>query len=235
VFGLGTLVNTATVLVGGLLGLRLGKRVPERMRESVVRVIGLATVALGLRDVLRTENLIFPLLGMVAGVIIGEALRIEERISGIGSRLQRRFASGADGSAFVRGFLTASLLYVVGPLTVLGAIEDGSGATPNLYLIKASLDGFMSVVFASIYGVGVLFSAASVFVVQGGLTLLGSQIDSLLVGRVETELYAAGGLAVMAIGLNLLEIAKIRVGSMLPGLAVTPLMVSFFADGLRPW
>jgi len=235
VFGLGTLVNTATVLVGGLLGLRFGKRVPERMRESVVRVIGLATVALGLRDVLRTENLIFPLLGMVAGVIIGEALRIEERISGIGSRLQRRFASGADGSAFVRGFLTASLLYVVGPLTVLGAIEDGSGATPNLYLIKASLDGFMSVVFASIYGVGVLFSAASVFVVQGGLTLLGSQIDSLLVGRVETELYAAGGLAVMAIGLNLLEIAKIRVGSMLPGLAVTPLMVSFFADGLRPW
>ena len=234
-FGLGTLVNTATVLVGGLLGLRFGKRVPERMRESVVRVIGLATVALGLRDVLRTENLIFPLLGMVAGVIIGEALRIEERISGIGSRLQRRFASGADGSAFVRGFLTASLLYVVGPLTVLGAIEDGSGATPNLYLIKASLDGFMSVVFASIYGVGVLFSAASVFVVQGGLTLLGSQIDSLLVGRVETELYAAGGLAVMAIGLNLLEIAKIRVGSMLPGLAVTPLMVSFFADGLRPW
>jgi uncharacterized membrane protein YqgA involved in biofilm formation len=229
------MVNTATVLVGGLLGLRFGRLVPDRMRDSGVKVIGIATIAIGLRDVLRTENMIFPLLVMIGGVVIGEAVRVEERIEAIGSRLQRRFASSADSSKFVNGFLTASLLYVVGPLTVLGAIEDGSGGVPNLYLIKASLDGFMSIVFASVYGVGVLFSAVSVFVVQGSLTVVGLQLDGILVPRIEAELFAAGGLAVVGIGLNLLGITKIRVGSMLPGLVVTPLLVASFAHGLRPW
>ena len=233
--GLGTFVNTVTVVVGGLVGLRFGRFVPERMRDSVVKVIGLVTLAIGLRDVLKTDNMIFPLLGMIGGVIIGEAIGVEERIAAVGSRLQRRFASSADSSKFVSGFLTASLLYVVGPLTVLGAIEDGSGATPNLYLIKASLDGFMSVVFASVYGVGVLFSALSVLVVQGLLTIAGLQLDAILVPRIEAELYAAGGLAVLGIGLNLLGIAKVRVGSMLPGLLTTPLLVYLFADGVRPW
>ena len=222
-------------MVGSVVGLRFGGRVPDQMRDSVVKVIGLGTIAIGLRDILRTDNMIFPLLGMVFGVIIGEALHVEDRIGGIGARLQRRFASSADGSKFVNGFLTASLLYVVGPLTVLGAIEDGSGSTPNLYLIKASLDGFMSVVFASVYGIGVLFSALSVLVVQGSLTVLGLRLDEILVPRIESELYASGGLAVVGIGLNLLGITKIRVGSMLPGLVLTPILVALFADGLRPW
>ena len=222
-------------MVGSVVGLRFGGRVPDQMRDSVVKVIGLGTIAIGLRDILRTDNMIFPLLGMVFGVIIGEALHVEDRVGGIGARLQRRFASSADGSRFVNGFLTASLLYLVGPLTVLGAIEDGSGSTPNLYLIKASLDGFMSVVFASVYGIGVLFSALSVLVVQGSLTILGLRLDEILVPRIESELYASGGLAVVGIGLNLLGITKIRVGSMLPGLVLTPILVALFADGLRPW
>lgn len=233
--GLGTLVNTLTVAVGGLVGVRFGARVPDRMRDSVVNVIGLVTLSIGLSDLLRTDNVIFPLIGMIIGVIIGEMLRIDEALESLGSVLQRRFASGADSSKFVKGFATASLLFCIGPLTILGAIEDASGGVPRLYMIKASLDGFMSVVFGSLYGVGAIFSAVSVFVVQGVLTLFGTGLDDVLVPRVELELYAVGGIAVMAIGLNLLEITKIRLGSMLPGLLTTPLLVALFADGLRPW
>ena len=129
----------------------------------------------------------------------------------------------------MRGFVTASLLYCVGPLTILGAIQDASGQTPQLYIIKGSLDGFISVIFAAIYGVGVMFSAVSVFIVQGTLTALGTSIDSLLDDRMRLELFSAGGLAVVAIGINLLEIKKIRLGSLLPGLVVTPLLVAIFA------
>jgi uncharacterized membrane protein YqgA involved in biofilm formation len=114
-------------------------------------------------------------------------------------------------------------------LTILGAIEDASGKTPQLYIIKGSLDGFMTVIFAALYGVGAIFSAVSVFVVQGTLTLFGTRLDLLLDERMRTELFAAGGLAVMAIGLNLLEIKKIRLGSLLPGLIITPLLVRIFA------
>ena len=233
--GLGTLVNTFTVAVGGLVGVRFGARVPERMRDSVVKVIGLVTLSIGLSDLLRTDNVIFPLIGSILGVIIGEMLHIDEALESLGAILQRRFASSSESSTFVKGFATASLLFCIGPLTLLGAIEDSAGGVPRLYMIKASLDGFMSVVFGSLYGVGAIFSAVSVFVVQGILTLFGTRLDAVLVPRVELELYAVGGIAVMAIGFNLLEITKIRLGSMLPGLLTTPLLVALFADGLRPW
>jgi len=135
----------------------------------------------------------------------------------------------ADGSRFVRGFVTASLLYCVGPLTILGAIQDASGETPQLYIVKGTLDGFMTIVLAATYGVGAIFSAASVFVVQGGLTLAGSGLDAVLDERMRVELFAAGGFAVTAIGLNLLGITRIRLGNLLPGLVVTPALVAIFA------
>ena len=127
------------------------------------------------------------------------------------------------------GFVTASLLFCVGPLTILGAIEDASGKTPQLYIIKGTLDGFMMIIFSALYGIGAIFSAASVFIVQGSLTLFGTSLDALLTKRMRLELFAAGGLAVLAIGLNLLEIKKIRLGSLLPGLVITPVLVWVFA------
>jgi uncharacterized membrane protein YqgA involved in biofilm formation len=129
----------------------------------------------------------------------------------------------------VNGFVTATLLFCIGPLTILGAIEDASGKTPQLYIIKGTLDGFMMIIFSALYRVGALFSAVSVFVVQGTLTVFGASLDSLLDDRMRLELFAAGGLAVMAIGINLLEIKKIRLGSLLPGLILTPILVWIFA------
>ena len=227
--GLGTLINTATVLLGGSVGLIIGDRIPERIRTIVVQVIGLVTLGLGLSDVLKTHNMVFPLVGMVLGAIVGEALNIERRLEGIGEVIRRRFAGNQEPGRFVNGFVTATLLFCIGPLTILGAIQDATGETPQLYIIKGTLDGFMNVIFGAIYGVGAIFSALSIFVVQGSLTLGGSALDNLLNDRMRIELFSAGGFAVMAIGLNLLEIKKIRLGSLLPGLVITPLLVWLFA------
>lgn len=228
--GLGTLINTATVLIGGTVGIAMGDKIPDRVRLIVVQVIGMVTIGLGLSDLLKTHNMVFPLLGMVFGAVIGELLRIEDRLEGIGEVIRKRFAKRQDPGPFISGFVTATLLFCIGPLTILGAVQDASGETPQLYIIKGTLDGFMSVIFGAIHGVGVLFSAVSVFVVQGTLTLFGTQLDSLLNDRMRIELFATGGLAVMAIGLKLLDIKKIRLGSLLPGLIVTPLLVQLFAD-----
>jgi uncharacterized membrane protein YqgA involved in biofilm formation len=229
VIGLGTLINTGTVLVGGVVGLVIGDRIPDRIRTIVVQVIGLVTLGIGLGDVLKTHNIVFPLVGMVIGGVIGELLAIEQRLEKFAELIRRRFARNQEPGKFINGFVTATLLFCVGPLTILGAMQDATGETPQLFIIKGTLDGFMNVIFGAIYGVGAIFSALSIFVVQGSLTIGGTALDSLLNERMRTELFAAGGLAVMAISLNLLEIKKIRLASLLPGLVVTPLLVWLFA------
>ena len=135
--GLGTIINTATVLAGGGLGLLIGNRIPDRIRVIIVQVIGLVTIAIGLRDVMNTHNMVFPLVGMVLGSIIGELLRIEDRLEDLGELLRRKFTKPESESKFVTGFVTATLLFCVGPLTILGAIEDASGKTPQLYISRA--------------------------------------------------------------------------------------------------
>ncbi len=234
--GLGTVINTVLVLAGSGVGYFIGHRINDNVRVTVVQTIGLVTIALGVSDAIGTHNMVFPLVGMVVGAVIGELLGIEDRLEALGRILQRRFAKSTDDSvdaksdkSFVTGFVTATLLFCVGPLTILGAIQDATGETPQLYIIKGSLDGFVAIIFTATYGLGVAFSALSVFVVQGTLTLLGSFLDSALDERMRTELFAAGGLAVIAIGINLLEIKRIRLGSLLPGLLVTPVLVALFA------
>jgi uncharacterized membrane protein YqgA involved in biofilm formation len=227
--GLGTIINTATVVFGGGCGVFFGRKIPNRVKDLVVQTIGLVTIGLGLSDVLKTPNMVIPLVSLVAGGIIGEILRIESGLERLGSTLQKRFASGSDESSFVRGFVTASLLFCVGPLTILGALEDASGKTPQLYIIKGTLDGFMSMILTAAHGIGAAFSALSVFVVQGLLTLGGTSIDAVLTERMQTEMFATGGFAVLAIGLNLLQLTKIRLGSLIPSLVVAPLIVWIFA------
>ncbi|MDP4642272.1 MAG: DUF554 domain-containing protein [Ilumatobacteraceae bacterium] len=231
--GLGTLINAGLVVLGSGLGVLIGDRIPEQMRITLLQVIGLVTIALGVSDAIDTRNMVFPLVGMAVGALIGEVLAIESRLERLGERLQRRFArdAGSDGGEgkFVKGFVTASALYCIGPLTVLGAIEDASGQTPQLYIIKGSLDGFVSIMFAAMYGIGVAVSALSVLVVQGSLTLGGAGLDAVLDDRMRTELFAAGGIAVIGIGLNLLQVTKIRLANLLPGLVITPVLVAIFA------
>lgn len=228
--GLGTLINTATVIVGGGVGYFIGHRIPENVRLIVMQVVGLATMIMGIESALDTHNIVFPLIGTVFGALIGELLKIEDRLETLGEWLKKKFARDeSDESTFVKGFVTATLLFCIGPLTILGAIEDASGKTPQLYIIKGTLDGFISIIFVAAYGIGAMFSAVSVFVVQGLLTLGGTGLDSLLDDRMRTELFATGGFLVLAIGLNLLDIKRIKLGSLLPALLITPILVAIFA------
>lgn len=231
--GLGTAVNVATVVVGTVAGVVLGDRLPERIRTTVLQVVGLMTVVIGVREASTTHNVVFPLVSLLLGAVVGEALRIEDRLDGVGERLRRRVErDGADhrDSRFTEGFVAASLLFCVGPLTILGSIRDGLGGpdASQLLLVKSALDGVVAVVFASTLGWGVGFSALTIVLVQGTLTATAGAADRVLTDRMVTEMTAAGGVMILGIGLRLLDITKVRVASFLPALVLAPLAVALF-------
>ena len=231
--GIGTVVNVLTVLAGTLAGVVLGNRLPERLRTTVLQAVGLVTLVIGARDALGTRNVVFPLVALIVGGAIGEALRIEDRLEALGGAIRRRFENDDEGddSRFVEGFVAASLLFCVGPLTILGSIRDGLGGADHaqLLLVKAALDGTVAVAFASTLGWGVGFSALTIVVVQGTLTLAAGAADRVLTDRMIVEMSAAGGVMVIGIGLRLLDVKKVAVGSLLPALVLAPIGVALFA------
>jgi hypothetical protein len=228
--GLGTIVNVASVLAGSVIGLLAGPRMPERMRETAFQGVGLVVLVLGVQQALATRNLAFPLAAVLLGGLIGEGLNIERWLERLGERL-RRLTERADrpDSTFVEGFVSATLIFCVGPLTILGSISDGLGNGAQLLFIKSALDGTVSVVLASALGIGVALSAASVLVVQGIMTLAASSLHAILTDRMLRETTSTGGILIVAIGLRLLEVARLRVGNFLPALIIAPLAVAVFA------
>lgn len=224
----GTFLNIATVLLGGVIGLTLGARIPDKLKATVISGMGLFTVAMGLQMFLNTENPLIVLGALLLGILLGEWWRIEDGLQNLGSFLEQRFSKeGEDGSnRFVRGFLTASLLFCVGPLTILGSIQDGLTGDYNLLAVKSVLDGFAAMAFASTLGVGVMFSTIVILAYQGGISLLAAQLDAIVTPSMMNELTATGGVILMGLGISsLLEIKKIRVGNFLPALAIAPLIV----------
>lgn len=225
---IGTLLNIATVLLGGVIGLTLGTRIPDKLKATVISGMGLFTVAMGLQMFLNTENPLIVLSALLIGILLGEWWRIEDGLQNLGRMLEQRFSKeGEDGSnKFVRGFLTASLLFCVGPLTILGSIQDGLTGDYNLLAVKSVLDGFAAMAFASTLGIGVMFSTIVILVYQGGISLLAAQLDAIVTPSMMNELTATGGVILMGLGISsLLEIKQIRVGNFLPALAITPLIV----------
>ena len=227
----GTLINIATVLVGGTIGLLLGGRVPERLKSTVIAGMGLFTAAIGIQMFLKTGNAIIVLGALLIGALLGEWWRIEDGLQALGQTLEKRFTKNDDSSTdisnkFVRGFLTSSLLFCVGPLTILGAIQDGLSGDYKLLAVKSVLDGFAALAFASTLGVGVLFSSIVILVYQGGISLLAAQLNAIVTSSMMNEMTAAGGVILMGLAMSsLLEIKKIRVGNFLPALAIAPLIV----------
>ncbi len=229
----GTFLNIATVLVGGLLGLLFGSRLPERVKQTVTAGLGLFTAAIGVKMFLETENPLIVLGALLVGGLLGEWCKIEDGMQALGGWLQRRFAAQQESSRFVNGFLTASLLFCVGPMTILGSIQDGLTGNYELLAIKAVLDGFAALAFASSLGVGVLFSTLVILVYQGGISLLAAQLDKSVTTSMMAEMTAAGGVMLVGIAISsLLEIKKIRVGNFLPALVIAPLIV--WVVGLFP-
>jgi uncharacterized membrane protein YqgA involved in biofilm formation len=222
----GTLVNTATVILGSSVGLLIGARVPERIKTIVMHALGLATLLIGFKMAFKTENILLIIGSLAIGGIIGEILKLEEGLERVGDFIKRKVKS--ESGSFVLGFVTSSLVFCLGPMTIVGSIQDGvSGDTSVLYA-KSLLDGFASMVFASSLGVGVLFSSLTVLLFQGGLTLLGSRLSFLLRPEVLNELTATGGLIIVGIGIYLLGIKRIKVGSFLPALVVAVIFALIF-------
>lgn len=233
----GTIINIITVLIGSVLGVTVGGRLSENMRETVVRGLGLLTLGLGVTMFFESQNELIVLGSMAIGGMLGEWWDVEGGLERIGAWLEARFGGvdvHAEGESndeaaqrFIRGFVTASLVFCVGPLTFLGSIQDGLTGDYRLLAIKSMLDGFASLAFAASLGIGVAFSAITILIYQGGLSLLAAQAESILNDAMITEMTATGGLLLMGLAFSaLLEIAEIRVANFLPALILAPLIVA---------
>ena len=222
--GLGTAINVVAVLVGGGVGTLAGAWLPRRMRETAMQGIGLVTLLIGVQSFLEFDNPLVPLVSVVLGLVIGEALNIEGALERFGDYLQARFSKGE--SPVSRAFVTTSLLFCVGPLTVLGSLEDGLTGDYGLLVLKSALDLVASLSFASVLGWGVLLSAGTVLVVQGTLTLSAGLLEGVVTEQMVLAMTATGGVLILGLGLMLLELKEVRVANMLPALLIAPLLVA---------
>mgnify|MGYP000436256703 CR=1 FL=1 len=224
----GTLVNVAAVLLGTLIGSLAGGRLPERVHQRVLFGLGMVTLVLGIDNALAWREepkrlILVVMFSVLLGGIVGEALRIEDRLQRLGDRLQARFAREDGGHSTVsEAFSTATLLFCVGPLTVLGSISDGLRGDIELLTTKSLLDGFASIALAAALGPGVALAAVSVLVIQGGISLGAGLFEDILVGEPLQALTSAGGVLIIGISLKLLDIKDVRVGNYLPALLFAP-------------
>jgi uncharacterized protein len=242
--GSGTAVNVLTVLVGSSVGVLAGNRLPTRTRDLVTDVLGLVTLLIAGLSAVAVDDadlaadvgphapLLIVLGSLVIGGIVGSLLRLEQRVEGLGGWLQRRLSSEADSverARFIEGFVTASLVFCTGPLTILGSLSDGLGHGADQLYLKATLDGFAAIAFAASFGWGVTASALTVLVVQGSITAFGAALGDVLPDAQLAAITAAGGLMLVGVALRLLRIREIAVADLLPGLLVAPLLVGAVA------
>ena len=212
----GTLVNTAAIIAGGLIGISAGGYLPERIKTIMVQALGLSVLLVGIQMALTVTDLIVTIGCMLVGAITGELLRIEYWIERLGEWLKER--TNSNSSTFAEGFMSASVLYLTGAMMIVGSIQDGTiGDSTTLY-VKSLLDGVIAIPLASTFGIGVAFSAISVFLVQGSVTLLSSHLLFMQAPEVLNAVTVTGGLLIVGIGLNLLKITKIRIGNFLPAI-----------------
>ena len=239
--GIGTLTNVFTIVGGTLVGLIVGRYISERIRLTVEQAVGMTTLVLGIATAAKTDNIVFPLVSVVLGGIIGESLRIEDRFESLGNWVRHKVEVKSQSGwmsrtslttlhpRFVEGFVTATLLFSIGPMSILGSIDDGLGRGAQILIVKAALDGLVSVLFAATMGWGVAIRAVIVGIYQGLMTLGASGLDAILTDRMVHEMSATGGIMILGIALRFMEVKPIRVGSLLPGLFVAPVLVALFA------
>ncbi|MFN2521867.1 MAG: DUF554 family protein [Mycobacteriales bacterium] len=239
--GTGTALNVATILLGSGVGVALGGQLPVRTRDTVTDALGLVTLVIGGLNVMALSDpsyrravspggtLLVVLGALLVGGIVGSLLRLEDRLEQVGVRLQRRLVADGSGEGrarFVEGFVSASLVFVVGPLAVLGALSDGLGRGIEQLALKATLDGFAALAFAASLGWGVAASALSVGVVQGALTVLGALLGGLLPASLVASVTATGGVLLLGVGLRLLKLKPVAVGDLLPALVAAPALTA---------
>ena len=237
----GTLINVGTVVIGGALGALLGNRLPEKMRQTVLQGLGLMTLIIGVSMAIQTRNILIPLFSMLIGCIVGEALDIQRALDRLAQRIEERIATRGHAmgatrpqSTIAQGFITASLVFCIGPMTVLGSIQDGLMGDYSLLAVKSLMDGFAGMALAASLGVGVVLSAGAVLLLQGGLSLLALLFGSALGGvTAQTpwvlEMTATGGVVILSISFLLLDIKRIRAANLLPAILIAPLLVALLS------
>jgi len=222
---IGTIVNAAAICAGALIGVALKKGIPDQVKSTVMQGLGLAVVLVGFQMAFQTRNPMIVIASMVLGGLLGEILKLEDRINRLGQRLEKRVGS-QNGGEVGRAFVTTSILFCVGAMAVTGAIEDGLVGQPNTLFAKSMLDGISSIIFASTMGIGVIFSAVPVFIYQGSITLGAAWATAFISPWAIAELTATGGLVILGIGLNILDLTKIRVANLLPAIFIAAGIVS---------
>ena len=221
---IGTLINVAAVIAGSLIGLFLRRGLPKQLRDTLMAGMGLCVIVIGLKGALGTGNEMLVILSVVLGGCVGVALQIEKHLDQLGSRLEKKFSAAGDGN-FGKGFVTASLMFCVGAMAIVGSMDSGLRGDHSTLMAKSVLDGVASIILCSTLGPGVMLSALAVLIYQGGIALLAQAIQPLLTERVIAEMSAVGGVLIMAIGLNMLRKEHIPVGNLLPGVFL-PLLLT---------
>jgi len=221
----GTIVNTITVIIGSGIGLFVGEKLPERFKDVIIQAIGLFTFLIGASMMLKEKSFIVVFISLILGGVTGEAFQLELHLDNVVKRLKERVSP--DSSHFTEGFITATLIFCVGAMTVVGSIQEGLTGDATLLYTKSVMDGITSLTLASSMGIGVMFSAISVFAIQGSLTLLGSKLQFLTNPAYINNLTSTGGILIIALGLELLHIKKIKVLNLLPALVYAPILTFF--------
>ena len=224
---LGTIVNSLAIIVGALVGIGLKKGIKEEYKVTIMDGIGLAVIIIGISGGIESKNIILIIASIVIGGLLGEIIGVENKLDNLGDKLQKSF--GAKDSNFSRGFVTASLVYCVGAMAIVGALESGIGGNHQTLFAKSVLDGISAIIFSSTLGIGVAFAALPVFIYQGTITLLSNSAKDLLTPEVINEMSAVGGILIMAIGINILGIRKIKVGNLLPAIFI-PILYYILAN-----
>jgi len=224
----GTIVNVIAIFLGCSVGFTLKSRFPKKIGKIVMQALGLASLLIGAQMALKTNNILLVIFSLVIGGVIGEIIGIEEGLERFGERVKLKFKSNDSSERFVEGFVTASLLYCVGSMAIMGALKEGLSGNPDILYAKSLLDGVTSLALTAAMGIGVLFSVMPVFLYQGGITLLSRLIKDLLSPEIINEMTAVGGILILGIGFGLLEIRKIKIGNLLPAIIVAALLAAIF-------
>ena len=214
----GTIINALAIIAGSLIGLFFRGGIPKKYRVTVMQAMGLAVILVGVKAALKTDALLIVIISLGLGSLIGEFLRIEDRLEQMGNLLEQRFSQHGDGIS--KGFVTTSLLFCVGAMAIVGSLESGLNGNHQTLFAKSIIDGITAIVFASTMGFGVIFSALSVFIYQGIITLSAAYLKQFLVPEVVAQMSSVGGLLIVAIGLGLLDIKRLKIGNMLPAIFV---------------
>lgn len=215
---IGTIVNSIAIIVGAIIGVIIKKGIKDSYKTTIMDGIGLSVIVIGLMGAIKSENIILVIASIVIGGILGELIGIERKLDNIGNSLQKKL--GARDSNFSEGFVTASLIFCVGAMAIIGSLEAGIQGDYNTLFAKSIIDGITSIIFASTLGIGVAFSSIAVFIYQGTITIFANSVKGLLTPEVIREMSAIGGILIMAIGINVLELKKIKVGNLLPAVFI---------------